>query len=768
MKVNKSTFSTNESGRTIRIHGNPTLLEIQWMELGVYAKEAYISPNGKIRYFSREPGDEQILSDWRKIFLDHSGEIWVDELRLSDVEKNASVAFQSNAALKFADLGNVNINYEKRDADFHIVSNRLGNNKNVEDIRVNTTVNLNKFLPSQWGLIIPLNVNYTHNNSAPKYLPGQDVKIQGAAPDSIRELMESKTGSISFRKNTHSDFWLTKWTVDKLFYKFSGMLRNNSNVQFANKKEEKYTNEVKYNFSTRQGSYITPFSFLRRFPIVGGLLKEWKWYYTLTALDVKLDFEEKKNQNFPRFAEIDMPINQFSAAGELKTGYRLWDGVEFAYKQKRNHNLDMLQDDKWRMLKYQEVGLPTDVTENTELNFQPKFARWFSPKLSLSSGYSAKDPKANQSAGGTIGNISKLSSSLNVNLKQMMDAMFKKKSSNRTRGSSRGGRNSNRTQSESDKKNEKKSLGENFIIQGISKLAGKFNQVQLSYSKSRKVGHGGVILKDSTGAIFQPDWQYRFGLSDSHGLAVDTLVIVSDGDFRIEQDYSLRSGFKLSKNISADFHYAMFESKNISQTQNSREIKQDFLPLGDDGLSGFPFIGWSVRWLGWEKMPILEKITKSISLEHTFAGSQGDNYLNGELRKSVLEQSFSPLVGAIITFPFDMKINTRYTMTRSWDNSQGGTTKSDARNMTFSMTYKRKSGIKLPWFTKELPFIKMTRFPNNIDFSLTFDNSSRESFTRNSATEDFTIKSRDKNWKVVPQATYSFTNKVSGTAFFEY
>ena len=769
MKAENKNFLIDEDGRAIRIYGDPSLLKIKWLQVGVFAPRNFMPYPWEEDFKSEQIGSEMMTYDT------YSGEIWLDELRLSDVERNAGIAFRTQAGLNFADLGNVHFNYDRRDADFHIVSDRLGSNNNTEKISASASVNLNKFLPSSWGFNIPVSANYSKNNSTPKYLPGKDVKVIGEAPDSIKTISENMSGSISLKKKTPSDFWLIKSTLDRMFFKFNASQKLSSNVQYERQWNETYGGELGYKYSTRQGSFIHPFEWMNWMPFVGKSLKEWKWYYTPTLIDFTTKVSEEKNQKTPRSSEPEDPINEFGGNGLFKFGYKIWEGTNFNYEHRRKHNLDMLQQSKEDIFKYRKFGIPTEVSESIGIKFNMKFLNWLSPQIDISGGYAMKDPKNNQSKGGSLGNKTTMSGSLNLNLKQLVETVYKPGGSRGRHGKGRdrnrsGGSRSGKTQSNSDDKESgtTKKVG-NFVLKSLHVLAGEISPIQFSYKESKQMNNKGVILyDDSTETIFNPDWEYRFGLSDEHGLEVTSDVGGDVGGVTKNKDFSIRSGLKLTRNITTDFNFASNQSVNITQTQTKRNFSQNYLPLGEDGKNGQPFVGWTIRWVGWEKMPILEKFTKSISLEHMYNGQIQESYLNDELRSSSYSKSFSPLIGATMTFPFDMRINTRYTLTTNWNNTQGGTDKSDSKNMTLSLTYKRKSGIRLPWFIMRPPFIRMKSFQNAVDFSLTFDSSSSETFTRNSAEESFTIKSTQQNWKLIPKVTYSFSSKVTGSAFFEY
>ena len=55
-----------------------------------------------------------------------SGQIWLDELRVSDIRRESGIAARGSASIKFADIGSMNFNVDRVDANFHRVEEKLG------------------------------------------------------------------------------------------------------------------------------------------------------------------------------------------------------------------------------------------------------------------------------------------------------------------------------------------------------------------------------------------------------------------------------------------------------------------------------------------------------------------------------------------------------------------------------------------------------------------------------------------------------------------
>ena len=94
------------TGKQIRIKGKPALSRIKFFMVGI----------------------KNISDEWI------NGEVWIDELRLSGVKKDRGVAMRLTSRLSVADIANTSFTYSKKDADFHVLQQRLGTNQTGENL----------------------------------------------------------------------------------------------------------------------------------------------------------------------------------------------------------------------------------------------------------------------------------------------------------------------------------------------------------------------------------------------------------------------------------------------------------------------------------------------------------------------------------------------------------------------------------------------------------------------------------------------------------
>src|SRR5437879_13708349 len=93
-----------------------------------------------------------------RVLLDQA-ELWVDDIRLSDVVQDPGYAGAVDVTLTAADVADVAISVSRRDAHFR----QLGEDPSYmtdNTTSVAGTVRLDRFLPDRWGIAAPLTVRY--------------------------------------------------------------------------------------------------------------------------------------------------------------------------------------------------------------------------------------------------------------------------------------------------------------------------------------------------------------------------------------------------------------------------------------------------------------------------------------------------------------------------------------------------------------------------------------------------------------------------------
>ncbi|MCL1868336.1 MAG: cell surface protein SprA [Paludibacter sp.] len=151
----------------ITVVGNPTISEVSNIMIGI-----------------------------RNLALDEkSGEIWVNELRMSEFDEKGGWAAMANMALNLSDIAQVNIAGRTETAGFGgIESNVL--TRRLDDLfqfNIQTQVDVGRFLPEKAKFELPVYFSYSKETLTPKYNPlDEDIIME----DAIRDLKQHDKDSL--------------------------------------------------------------------------------------------------------------------------------------------------------------------------------------------------------------------------------------------------------------------------------------------------------------------------------------------------------------------------------------------------------------------------------------------------------------------------------------------------------------------------------------------------------------------------------------------
>ena len=116
---------------------------------------------------------------------------------------------------------------------------------------------------------------------------------------------------------------------------------------------------------------------------------------------------------------------------------------------------------------------------------------------------------------------------------------------------------------------------------------------------------------------------YRLGLKDNHGLSSVSEVGLNTGNEDIKKSFTARSGIRFNPQTSLSISFNESISSNINgYSIDIRSISRDYISFGNNLSKGFPFINWSFRIGGLEKIGFIKPYVSSVSLEHAFSGKQ--------------------------------------------------------------------------------------------------------------------------------------------------
>jgi cell surface protein SprA len=270
-------------GATYQVHGNPRLDRIQFISIGIE------NPANK------KLSDPSVLT----------GELWVDELRLTDVDDTHGWAYKMDANIKLADIGSIAFSLTQRDPYFHGLEDHFGTRNTSRAWSLSTSFAFDRLLPETWNGSV-LNFSYSHSESInkPLYLPGTDILVEAAATrvaadtstnpnrqyknaDDVRAQSEDMSITDSYsvptlKLNIPAKTWLVTETINKMSigYNFTKSYQRNSSTEYAD--------AWSWNASFRYGTQFNPNNYL----LLGAL----KFFFTPQQMNFGATLSRSQSQ----------------------------------------------------------------------------------------------------------------------------------------------------------------------------------------------------------------------------------------------------------------------------------------------------------------------------------------------------------------------------------------------------------------------------------------------------------------------------------------
>lgn len=157
-------YSISKDGKKIKIAGNPNLSNIRTIMLGI-----------------RNP--HQNVNDLVDDGLSKSGEIWLNELRLTDFDNKSGWAANARLQAQLADFGSIDLAGQTIKPGFGSIEKKVGQRamEEVLEYDISTNLELGKFFPEKANVNIPMYLGHSESVVNPEYNPmDPDIPLKAA------------------------------------------------------------------------------------------------------------------------------------------------------------------------------------------------------------------------------------------------------------------------------------------------------------------------------------------------------------------------------------------------------------------------------------------------------------------------------------------------------------------------------------------------------------------------------------------------------------
>jgi len=285
-------FVYMNEGHRISVSGNPNMSNIKVIMVGV-----------RNPIHTRNPAVDDGNPKW--------GEVWVNELRLSDFIENGGWAANAHLQARLADLGTVDLVGQTSTPGWGSIEKKVNERSKEQIIKydLSSTLELGKFFPEKVGVRLPVYIGYSETRIRPQYNPlDPDILLNDAirmstnenVKDSIRTIAEDlarrKTITVSNAGISLRGKKPRAWDPANLSvnYTYNEVYRSNTRTEIN--LEKNYRGGLAYNFEA-QPANIMPFrnvNFLNA-PVFR-IIKDINFYVFPKSLSFRTDLNRNYNE----------------------------------------------------------------------------------------------------------------------------------------------------------------------------------------------------------------------------------------------------------------------------------------------------------------------------------------------------------------------------------------------------------------------------------------------------------------------------------------
>lgn len=209
-RVKVDSLTAASTGEVYTVVGSPSFTRMFRISFGITSRN--------------DPGNTLPTSE--------AGEIWINDLRLSDVNRDRGMSGNMSVQANFADVVALNASYENTDENFFRVGSgtNQGSGVNHAATSFSTTFNVDRLVPTS-QIQVPLRYSMQHSTDVPKFRTGSDVILSGARSELETRTLDRQSVDVSYRRSAPRR-GIAKYTIDALSggatYNWSGSVNTNS------------------------------------------------------------------------------------------------------------------------------------------------------------------------------------------------------------------------------------------------------------------------------------------------------------------------------------------------------------------------------------------------------------------------------------------------------------------------------------------------------------------------------------------------------------
>lgn len=682
---------TDTTDGPYRIRGDPSLTSIKWFEVGV----------------------TNVDSDWPM-----SGEVWIDELRVTQVKKEPGWAKRASLSAQFADFFSLSASYQNKDSRFHgLGGTRPGKSSTSQSINI-TNFTLDKFFPKSWGLSLPMNGSWSRSLTLPELKPNSDIVLPKELRRDNRTESTSRSASASFGINRKSKNPLFNLFLNRMSTRFSFGDNHSRSPQTPKSWNNQYNLSWSYSLSPGQ-KLVSPFGWAKS-KLVPEFISGVKFSYLPTNLNFSATVNRTKSMSIDNSGtRRDEYTRNFT--GSASTGFSPFQSLSASYSLTSNR--DIRRDEEINISydpKRFSLGRETSWTENGSVTFSPTLFKFLTQRYSYQANYRESfNPQSYGQDERTANSSFSGSASLGLRINGLFNFIKPPENIKRLRkGSPR------------------------WVLLQFKELWSSIDPLDGSYRRDRNLVRHGLLDR--------PSLSYRFGITQNPGVGVNTRSTGFSRDSESEsQSWDLGSGFSPLKPLKVNISY-----------KRGNQINRDPSTHNESRSETFPSL--TLRWSSVEKFPILNQFASNADLSSSYSRKldlSGPEGLDTLYSKNT-SISYSPLFRLSLTWKNGISSTFEGTRNISEKRTYQGTANTShiedrSYKASFSKSFRAPQGVKIPLLRKKIRFESSL----NLSVDITVKTNKNENISQDGRRN---LMGHSKDWSVGVNGSYTFSRQITG------
>jgi hypothetical protein len=646
-----------------------------------------------------------------------SGEVWVDELQVTDIRKEKGIAGSMDVTAKLADLANVSFSFKQQDSQFRSLTQKRESTTSKTSYRLGLTgVQLHRLFPVYLGYTLPLSFNYSRTLDLPKWKAGSDIVLPHDLRDKEKRESITQGISISPRFDHPTKNWLVGLTLRRITHSFSYSTTRSTSLQTPFQKSTSTSISGGYSFPLGRGINLKPFGWLKG-ALIPNSFTQMSFSLLPTSVSVSGSMSASRSHTENNVGDIfDTYRRDFT--GGLNASASPIRSIPLTYTMNTSRDIKDPETIKYSLdPKRAKLGIETSYSETFSAKYSPPWLKILNPSFSFDSKYSENaDRLDSHNEGGTrrVANSNNAKASFTLDPKKILG------------GGQQG---------------EKKKSSLLNPLNLLRKLTGRFDPVSVAY-------HQGQTFNKS-GLLGRPDFTYRLGFSDNPGVGTSGLSKSTDRE-TISGGYSAKSGLDLLAT-----HFDLSYARNVSRTKTASEDTKNTS-------TRFPDMTFSLSKLG--NLGIMKRFFTAFACNVGYfrqVDERGDEKTGQTLGRKTSE-NFSPLASLSLTWRNGVRTTVKITRKITTDENlriQAGNqsvtkTYDNSINVTNNYSFSAPTGIKIP-------FLRRIKFRSTLGLSLGITTASGKKKSSVGG-QRFNVTGDNSRLSISASASYTFSSQVTG------